>query len=311
MKKILIIITLFISYYGFSQSWDPKTAYWIYSANFMTSSGDVRLSYLRDTLINGQNCQILKRDEIVCDYYDKKCYYHVWDNEVTYYKSGVTYILNENHFDTLYYFSAKINDRFKVTSKLAWDTNASAYAKVIDIGQIEINSIKLKWLAIDYNFKRFDQEYNLRDTIIERIGATKYYFLPWDYINGTMDVNQGGSLRCYHDSLLGVYSSKNSGNCIFDISLDVYSSEIENAVDIFPNPADDEISIDLKNKQINSSILIYSSSGQIVELRNIKSDYKNLKINTSAWTDGIYLLVIQNKYGVIKNRIIITHPNTR
>jgi hypothetical protein len=277
----------------------------------MFSSADVRLSYLRDTLINGQNCQILQRDEIVFDYFSKKYYYHVCGYEVTYYKSGVTYILNENNFDTLYYFSAKIHDRFKVTSKLAWDTSASANAEVIDTGLIEISSIKLKWLAIDYNFKQDNQEYNLRDTIIEKIGATKYYFLPWDYINGMGDGNQGGSLKCYHDSLLGIYSNKNSSNCAFDISLGVSTNDIENEVDIFPNPADDEISIDLKNNQINSSILIYSSSGQIVDSRNIKSNNKYLKIKTSVWKDGLYLIVIQNKYGATKKRIIITHPNMR
>lgn len=304
LKQILVILILFITCNGFSQSWNPKTAYWIYSAGYMSSCADIRLSYLRDTLINGQNCQILKKDVIQYDYYSKKYSYYVWDNEVTYYKSGVTYLLNNNKFDTLYWFSASKNDRYKITSKLSWRTGDSAYAIVVDTGQIEINSTKLKWLAIDYNFKRGSHNYKLRDTIIEKIGATEYYYLPWDFINGMVDGNEGGSLKCYHDNLIGAYN----GDCKFDISLGIPSIK-SNLVKVFPNPADLAFSIILKNNKVVNSISIYTASGQIIGSIKSNSNKDKIEINTSSWSNGLYFLIISNKFGIQKEKVIIAHPN--
>jgi len=308
MKKILTIFILYLSFNGFTQSWNPKSAYWIYSASYVQSYADIRLSYLRDTLIDGHDCQILKKDVLHYDYFSKTYSYQVWDNEVTYYNSGVTYILNDNKFDTLYYFSANINDKYKLTNKLSWWPEDNAYAIVVDTGHLFINSSKLKWLAVDYNFQHMGSNYKSRDTIIEKIGATKYYYLPWDAVNGMGDGNEGGSLKCYHDSLIGVYNNdKNTGDCKFDISLGVPSIET-NLVSVFPNPADMEFTITLKNNQIDQSILIYTASGQIV--KSIKSNYNNekIRINTSTWSNGVYLLIISNRFGLQKEKVIITHP---
>ena len=63
MKKILTIFILYLSFNGFTQSWNPKSAYWIYSASYVQSYADIRLSYLRDTLIDGHDCQILKKEK--------------------------------------------------------------------------------------------------------------------------------------------------------------------------------------------------------------------------------------------------------
>jgi len=308
MKKILVVFILFMSYNGFSQSWNPKSAYWIYTAVYYGAYADIRLSYLRDTLIDGHDCQILKRDAIFYSHFDKTYSYRVWENEVTYYNSGVTYILNDNKFDTLYYFSAHINDKYRITSKLSWPAGDSAYAIVVDTGHVFVNSSKLKWLAVDYHFQHMGSNYKLRDIIIEKIGATKYYYLPWDFINGMVDGNEGGSLKCYHDSLIGVYNSDYySGDCKFDISLGVPSIET-NLVSVFPNPADMEFTITLKNNRVDHSIFIYTVSGQIV--KSIKSDFSNekIRINTSTWSNGVYLLVISNKFGLQKEKVIITHP---
>jgi hypothetical protein len=315
MKKILAILILFITYNGFAQSWDPYSAYWIYGASYYSSGAQIRLSYLRDTLINGQDCQILKRDVLEYDYYSKTYSYRVWDNEVTYYKSGVTYILNDNKFDTLYYFAANINDRYKITSKLSWRSKENAYAVVVDTGHTVINQNKLKWLAVDYKFKSdgFDVDYyTLRDTIIERIGATKLYYLPWDVINGMLDGNEGGELQCYHDYLIGVYNNNkyNYGDCNFDISLGIPSIE-SNLVNVFPNPADSEFSITLKNKQVENILSIYTTSGQIV--KSIRSNFSNdvIKINTSSWSNGLYILIVSNKSGSQKEKIIVSHCNSK
>lgn len=219
MKYLIQLLVLFYGLQASAQQWNPKTAYWIYGAHFMESYGDLRVSYLKDSLVDGHDCQVLKKDMIEYSYNYKTYSYRLIGKEVTYYASGVTYILNENHFDTLYYFNAKIGDRYMVTDRLKWHADDRAYAVIADTGSVTINTHKLKWQAVDYNFERQGTHYTLRDTIIERIGATKYYFLPWDFINGMVDGNEGGRLQCFKDSTLGIYSTSNSTDCKFDLSL--------------------------------------------------------------------------------------------
>jgi hypothetical protein len=307
MKKLLIFSQLLLCLNCSGQSWTPKVAYWIYSAGYMFSSAEIRLSYLQDTLINGQNCQILKRDVILYDYINKIYNNAVWSNEVTYFNSGVTYILNDNKFDTLYYFSAKKNDKYKFTSKLS-QPGDSGYAVVVDTGIVELNSVKLKWLAVDYNFKRQTNNYKLRDTIIEKIGSINYYYLPWDYINGMVDGNEGGSLKCYHDSTFGVFNKNRSSNCTFDLSLGISNL---NTIDfkIFPNPIDNELNITLVNNHNINTLQIYSCQGQLVHSSILQPSQTSYKINTSTWISGIYFIIIKSDIGLMKSKIIIIHPN--
>jgi hypothetical protein len=219
MKYLIYLLVLFCGLEASAQQWNPKTAYWIYGADFMASYGDLRVSFLKDTLVDGHDCQVLKKDMIEYSYYDKTYSYRLIGKEVTYYASGVTYILNDNHFDTLYYFDGKIGDRYKVTDRLKWHPTDSGYAMIADTGSVIINTQKLKWQAIDYYLKTGNRQSTLRDTILEKMGATKYYFLPWDVINGGLDANEGGQLKCFNDSYFGNYTLRNSTGCSFDLSL--------------------------------------------------------------------------------------------
>lgn len=303
MKKILYISLIFISYLCHGQSWNPKTAYWIYKARFfLFTEGDIRLSFLKDTLVNDEICQMMGLEIIEYNYLDKKYRYKKYGQEITYHKSGVTYILNGNQFDTLYYFSANIGDKYKITGRLS-QTGDSGYATVIDTGRMVINSSYLKWLAIDYKFFRKNWEHSIRDTIIEKIGSTKLYYLPWDIINGMVDGNRGGSIKCYFDPSLGVYTKNNSGNCTFDISLNTSSINIAENINIFPNPADHMIMINASDYLEGSKMVIYSASGQIIESRIL--DINN-QIDTKEWKEGLYLIMIQNKWGIKKQKIIIS-----
>ena len=303
MKKVIYILLIFISYHCYGQSWSPKTAYWIYEARFfLFTKGDIRLSFLRDTLVNNEICQIMGLEMIEYNYVDKKYRYKNYGQEITYYKSGVSYILNGNQFDTLYYFSANIGDKYKITGRLSQPGDYGS-ATVIDTGRIVINSLNLKWLAIDYKFLRQNWERTIRDTIIEKIGSTKLYYLPWDIINGMLDGNRGGSLKCYYDPSLGIYNADKSGICTFDLSLNTESTDNADDISIFPNPADQVIMINFNDYIEESRITIYSSFGQILETRNLE---KVMQIDTHEWKEGLYLIMIQNKWGIKRKKIIIS-----
>lgn len=217
--SLFIVLLMIISLHGFTQPWNPKTAYWIYNASYIASGGDVRISYLKDTVVNGKDCEVLKRDMILYDYYTKSYSYKVLGQMVTRYESGVTYLLYNNHeFDTLYYFAGKINERYN-TDRPEWGPGWRGYAVIADTGSITIDTQKLKWQAVDYFFERQGYKSTLRDTIIEKIGSTKNYFFPWDYANGMVDANEGGPLKCFWDNTVGLYSTNLSTDCKFDLSL--------------------------------------------------------------------------------------------
>ena len=316
MKKILVILTILLSYNGFAQyePWDPQWTKWIYGAGYMGSSAQIRLSYLKDTLLLGQNCQILKREVINYDNWSHSYSYDVWTNEVTYYKSGVAYLFNKykNKFDTLYYFSANINDRYSITS----NEEHHGFAVVVDTGSVKTVSQKLKWQAVDYHLQTKGSVYTLRDTIIERIGATELYYKPWDVINGFLDGNEGGPLICCEAGRFGTYSnygkgvfSNNGEGCEFDFKLGIPVKE-SNLLNLFPNPADLEFSINLKNKQVDHSISIYTTSGQLVKLIESNTSNDKIKINTSSWKNGLYIVMIKNKAGTQKEKVFVNHQNS-
>jgi hypothetical protein len=316
MKKILVILAMLLSFNGFAQydPWDPQWTKWIYGAGYISSGAQIRLSYLKDTLLLGQSCQILKREVIRYDYWSKTYSYDVWTNEVTYYKSGVAYIFNgnKNKFDTLYYFSANINDRYSITSKRGAD---HGYAVVVDTGSVKIDSRKLKWQAVDYHLQTQGSGYTLRDTIVERIGSTECYYLPWDEINGMLDFNEGGPLICCEDWTFGSYLnygkgvfSNNGTGCEFDFKLGI-SAKKSNLLTLYPNPSDLEFSINFKNKLVNHSISIYSTSGQLIKSIESKTTNDKIKINTSSWRNGLYVVTISNKFGSQKEKVFVKHPN--
>ncbi|HET6557630.1 MAG TPA: hypothetical protein VFG54_09975, partial [Prolixibacteraceae bacterium] len=69
--SVIAILLMLVFLQGYSQSWNPKTAYWIYDAPFLEYQGDLRVSYLKDTVVNDKDCQVLKKDMILYDFISK------------------------------------------------------------------------------------------------------------------------------------------------------------------------------------------------------------------------------------------------
>ncbi|MCF6185277.1 MAG: T9SS type A sorting domain-containing protein, partial [Bacteroidales bacterium] len=83
----------------------------------------------------------------------------------------------------------------------------------------------------------------------------------------------------------------------------IRTTNIENGITVYPNPADNEITIKFTKNIENVKIKIFNSLGQIVYSSNTKNDFE--KIDISKFTSGIYLISILNNQYVYTKKIVI------
>ena len=69
-------------------------------------------------------------------------------------------------------------------------------------------------------------------------------------------------------------------------------------VELFPNPTTDLLTLSIKSAKLdNFSIEIFDAQGKIVANDNYSSLAKNIGINTSNWSAGIYFLIMKEVKG--------------
>jgi len=104
------------------------------------------------------------------------------------------------------------------------------------------------------------------------------------------------------------------GTPTFNIEIDentvvsVENQELQNAVLVYPNPADDQLNIHFQNA-FNSavSLVLYNIHGQQVLTRKLDASTANadLQLNTSNLANGLYLLQIEGAEGTIVKKVTI------
>ena len=66
-------------------------------------------------------------------------------------------------------------------------------------------------------------------------------------------------------------------------------------ISIFPNPASNNVSINLGNQNITSNVKIFNAIGVEVYSKTIESTTESLQINLGNYTEGVYFVKVQNK----------------
>jgi len=77
---------------------------------------------------------------------------------------------------------------------------------------------------------------------------------------------------------------------------------IDFATEIYPNPTTDKVSIVSYAATINS-VEIYNINGQIVYSKNVNAN--TIKINTTSFSDGVYIMNIHSKKATISRKLIV------
>lgn len=292
MKTLIILIFSVISLTLFSQSWCDAGANWKYSYVNIGAAGYTEVNYIGDTLIDGQSAQKLDKHLYAYDYIFSQNVDFNLGMEYTYENNGVVYLRYENDWDTLYNFNATIGESWRMAKQpLTNACDSNSILTVTATGTKTINSISLNYLVVDFSYP-----FGYSDTIIEKIGFTGSYLLPYDACDGALDGNEGGEFRCYQDNNFTTYKPHYSGNCDFVVGIE--EDALHSSLYITPNPTLSEINV-VGDLSLNSDFIIKDFQGKNWQVNRFEN-----RIDVSNLTNGTYILYVQNSKGLSHHKFV-------
>jgi len=216
--SILLLVYIGITNKIHSQQtdWAPVGATWYYNETF-PFSGDIdflKITSTGDTVIKNQNCKILESDGLV-GYLTRPTIEYMYESEdiIYYFESEL------DTFLVLYDFGAEEGEDYMVMMKDWFGEYDSSIVHIDSVGVIDINGSqrRLQYVTIsNLDFAEFHagpEIYSSR--IIEGIGDVDMFlfnFHPY-HDNVAFDGNVAQSLRCYQDSIVGLYSTGIVDSC--------------------------------------------------------------------------------------------------
>lgn len=266
MKKTLLFILSFISLISTSQEWAPVGAKWFYTAPI--NGKCITIESVKDSIIDGNESKLI--DIRYCS--DNR----LISTEIIQQKGDSLLYLNDGIFHLFYNFSAKVNDTVKVHTKkftptmgflnYGYPTTLDRFAyKIASYDSINISGQWLRTQQVDnlYNYSLWS--ISIYDpAIIERIGSLCYFFgrtagiTPEDFV---------GQLRCYTDDSISYKAPNWEYDCDYDIRTGLLDPISMNEINIYPNPFETEIIIEVSDQEYFIAT-VYNISGNIVYSTN-------------------------------------------
>jgi Secretion system C-terminal sorting domain len=107
----------------------------------------------------------------------------------------------------------------------------------------------------------------------------------------------------------GTYSQAGNDPCYNIAQIDISTLNVSETktkfISFFPNPADDEITIDLGTSDVSNHVVIHNSMGQLIV--EYYSKQKTIKIPTGDFAEGIYFITIVNSTYTFNESFVISH----
>lgn len=284
----LLIFFLLFSGFSFGQNWAPNGAQWHYSY-FGFFPGYVDIAYTADTIIDGQAAKKLTKT-----YHGLGWGMGITSSEIgaeyTYEANGVVYLRYQNHWDTLYNFSAQVGDSWRMAKQPLINNiiPPNSRMKVLSTGTMTINNEARNYFVIDRCDSNNMSFGFLQDTLIENIGFMRDYMLPYDQFDGAVDANEGGPLRCYAHNNFATYQPLFTEVCHYIMGTNDLNASA--AFQIYPNPVSDQVNIPVAYATEFTAYSIYSTEGKLVQ-----SGQTSEQIALAKLPVGNYTLVLQNK----------------
>lgn len=290
MKKIFLIITglLFIQsvncqvYYPFP----TDTSQWNCLFWHQWSPADIFLTnsqYLLqgDTVINGES------------------YNKIYYTEPDHFSPDTTYIggLREDSSKNIYFFP--YDEYLPTSGPTRFPSDTAEYLLYtfnnLDSGMvlpIDTGATKITVVGIDSvlmgdhyrkRYKIFQDNLLGYDYWIEGIGSSKDLFIPFTY-----EFEWFYYTLCFTDTTTYYINSPNGeDSCHYYIPVGINEINLNN-FKVFPNPASKTINIKTSEENLNSSVNIYNSTGQLVIQKRIVAP--ELEINIESIKPGLYMV---------------------
>lgn len=303
MKTKLLIAFLLISNWCFSQLWAPVGAEWYYDLTFAFHRDiDYARVYCDSTILfYGKNCQKINIDLCVCNnHFCKKLYSYKSQDTIFFYNEDV------DSFEVLYNFNSQPGDFWQIRMKDFNNIIDTVTVVVDSIGFRNVNNKIFKSLYVSYNYEfkfRGGSTFSYIDKseIVESLGDINLVINILRKSSFVCDDSNLYSLRCYKDSLVGLYSTGLRKTCDYTykwVGIDDNSNP-ENIL-IYPNPASNILHIQSQYLSANHYELNDITGSTIREGFGNEIDLTNVD-------PGTYILKIQSSDKRFKIEKIIKH----
>jgi len=313
MKKLYFLFLLLSSVTATleAQIWAPSVGtYWYYDSHSAFCHGYSKYDYYKDSLINGNNCQMIRRyEKRSCPSgnfgsYDKPIFTYTNSNQVVYVNDYTsTASVQGQVFDTLFWFNAPIGAKWQMIHQSYNCTGTvSCIVTVENTGQRIIQGQSLKWQKVNYVAEGGGPAQMVTDTIYERFGYLKTDpFNPDNFCSQTADIQSYKTFRCYGDNQISNLKYKYTGACDYfeDVSVDELKAA-QNDLSVFPNPAGSTLQINSKNDFWNDALIeVRDAFGRTV----LKQAF-NTSLPISSLSPGLYVVTVKNDSGLRSFKII-------
>ncbi len=288
MKKMFLLLALlYVSTRVFAQNPPVVGAKWTYiqSSGFGENGNFYRLQVALDTTIDGKlckkmvggyNCALLPNAGEYVNFDGKKAY---------------RYDFRTHKFWLLYDWSAKVGDtvtvfvptlqtvdsfKIRIDSTTSWTPNGEAL-RIQKFTPIGVS----RWLFASQQ-------------IIEKLGANAFFFPQ----SSSCSPIQFGAMRCFEEPLQTIIKFVTYG--CDTVIVRVRTSDIfrTRKIDLAPNPSVSDVVLTLDVPiEKGFSAEVSNLIGQIVWRSPNKIVGDNLKIETSNWQSGFYLLTLTDAAG--------------
>lgn len=281
-----------------AQQWCPPGAGWHYTAAFCTGgcNGYVRMASAGDTIVQNQPCTRIQRTRTYTAYLDPTILTDTLSDLYTYSASGIVWMFDPqlNAFDTLYDFNALPGDSWQLIHLPEYSAG-SDFLTVLDTGHTSIDGQALRWLSVEYHFQgATGNNPPYLDTLMERVGSTTFYMLPYDFPNGFVDGNEGGFFRCYSDKEIS-YQSPTVQTC--DLPLEVTAHAARPKILMYPNPGTDRLIIRISVGEKLQGVLVRDALGRIICLHEATPLENEVVLDTERFPSGCYSIEIRSTHG--------------
>lgn len=307
MKYVLLFLTLTFTSTILSaqtEDWFPIGATWTYNylANPPLGPAEnhlVQYTITEQTVLNGQACA--KMEAIGDDPNPLDCnanpapYYFYESNDSIFYASDY-----DNTFRLAYDFGAEDGDAWEFVYPVEMYGDQTVYSVTVNnVSTIQQDGQELKVMDLGYEIvsgEDYSQIGYQEITIIEKIGATILFYVPFGYWS-ICENHFNTALQCYNDETIS-YIGEGFNSC----TLGLNDADIQNQFQISPNPAKDFFMV---NSSENGAVEIkmYSITGQLIYSGNILN--QELKVNISGFSPGLYILQIQTEDVEIYKKIVL------
>lgn len=277
MKKIIFVLFLFSSFSLSAQLWCTPGSRWHHNYSFFATMGYAILTYEKDTIYEGKNCQKITEhlhrvDQSTWTTYDS------YKNWFAYDSAEVIFLYDDwiSDWDTMFNFSSIPGERWEMIK-----SDPENFTNVIDTGSIMIQGEFIYWLYVSYTSPFLPTTY---DTIYERIGPRRNF----PYTSSVMSTDgEYGGVCSFTDTTINQFpysdvTCENMPDAVNEFS------EI-NDLNIYPNPTYGTINFSFP-ENLSVKYTITDITGRICIT---KSKIQNNSVSLEKLNNGIYFILLE------------------